>query len=90
MIRKTILIVAAAAALGTTALAPTTASAAGGGWHGHHHHGHGHGHSHRWHRGFGFYGPAFPVYAGYRDCTMKKRWVATPRGERLRWVQVCY
>jgi hypothetical protein len=88
MIRKTILIVAAAAALGTTALAPTTASAAGGGWHGHHHHGHGH--SHRWHRGFGFYGPAFPVYAGYRDCTMKKRWVATPRGERLRWVQVCY
>jgi hypothetical protein len=88
MIRKTILIVAAAAALGTTALAPTPASAAGGGWHGHHHHGHGH--SHRWHRGFGFYGPAFPVYAGYRDCTMKKRWVATPRGERLRWVQVCY
>jgi hypothetical protein len=88
MIRKTILIVAAAAALGATSLAPTAASAAGGGWHGHHHHGHGH--SHRWHRGFGFYGPAFPVYAGYRDCTMKKRWVATPRGERLRWVRVCY
>jgi hypothetical protein len=87
MIRKTILIVAAAAALGATALSPSVAAAKGKGWHGHHH---GHGYHHKFHRGFGFYGPAFPVYAGYRDCVMKKRWVATPRGERLRWVRVCY
>jgi len=30
-----------------------------------------------------------PTYA-YGGCVMKKRWVDTPYGTRLRWVRVCY
>jgi hypothetical protein len=81
MLRKTILAIAAAAALGTAALAPTSASAWGGhgGWHGGGWHGGG------WHRGWGpgFYGP------GYGGC-MVRRWVYTPYGPVLRWVNRCY
>jgi len=85
MFRKSLLALAAVAALGTAALAPTSASAwhpKHGGWHGHHH-----GH-HGWHRGvaFGVFGPAY----AYGGCVMKKRWVDTPYGTRLRWVRVCY
>ncbi|MBX3554198.1 MAG: hypothetical protein KIT85_11800 [Pseudolabrys sp.] len=82
MFRKSLLALAAVAALGTAALAPTSASAWHGGWHGHHH-----GH-HGWHRGIGF-GVFGPTYA-YGGCVMKKRWVDTPYGTRLRWVRVCY
>lgn len=83
MFRKSLLALAAVAALGAAALAPTSASAwHGGGWHGHHH-----GH-HGWHRGVGF-GVFGPTYA-YGGCVMKKRWVDTPYGTRLRWVRVCY
>lgn len=82
MFRKSLLALAAVAALGAAALAPTSASAwHGGGWHGHHGH-------HGWHRGVGF-GVFGPNYA-YGGCVMKKRWVDTPYGTRLRWVRVCY
>jgi hypothetical protein len=78
MLRKTILALTAAAALGATALAPTSASAWGwhGGWYG-------------WHGGW--HGPAFRVYAGpvYGGC-MVRTWVATPYGPALRWVNRCY
>jgi hypothetical protein len=60
MIRKTLLGLAAVAALGTAALAPTSASAWG---FGHHHHGWGHGF------GFGIYAPT--VVAA--DCYLVKR-----------------
>lgn len=75
MLRKTILALTAAAALGAAALAPTSASAWGwhGGWYG------------GWHR------PAFRVYfgPGYGGC-MVRTWVATPYGPALRWVNRCY
>ncbi len=80
MLRKTMLAIAAAAALGATALAPTSASAWGfhGGWHG------------GWHggRGFVFSGPIFagPVY----DSCLVQTWVQTPHGPALRWVNRCY
>ncbi len=84
MFRKTILALAAIGALGAAALAPTSASAWGG-WHG------GWGH----HRHFGgFWGPRFGFYAGpayaygYDSC-LRRRWVATPFGMRLRVVNVC-
>jgi Spy/CpxP family protein refolding chaperone len=76
MLRKTILALAATAALGAAALSPTAASAHwGGGWH--------HG---GWYRG-----PFVRVYAGpgYGGC-MVRRWVYTPYGPALRWVNVCY
>ena len=82
MLRKTILALAAAAALGATALAPTSAFAWGGhggwGWHG------------GWH-GPGFRAFAGPVYAGpvYGGCLVRT-WVATPYGPALRWVNRCY
>ncbi len=83
MFRKITLALVATAALGTAALAPTSASAWSGGWHGHHNH-----HRHWGPRyNVGFYGPA---YAAYDGCYMKKRWVQTPFGARLRWVKVCY
>ncbi len=80
MLRKTILALSAAAALGATALAPTSASAWGfhGGWHG------------------GWHGPGFRVFAGpvfagpvYDGCLVRT-WVATPYGPALRWVNRCY
>jgi hypothetical protein len=85
MLRKLILTVATAASLGAAALAPTTASAHwGGGWGGHWGHWGGWGH--------GFYRPGITVYAGpigYGGCVVR-RWVATPYGPVLRWVNVCY
>jgi hypothetical protein len=78
MLRKIILALATTAALGTAALAPTSASAhwgwGGGGWHG----------------GWGYH-PFFRVYAGpvYDGCTVR-RWVYTPYGPVLRWVNRCY
>ena len=78
MLRKTILALSTAAALGATALAPTSAFALGGhggwGWHG---------------SGFRvFSGPVFagPVY----DACLVRTWVATPYGPALRWVNRCY
>jgi hypothetical protein len=87
MFRKTILAIAATAALGAAALAPTTASA--GGWHGKHH-GHHH-HHHFKHRHYGFNSYYAPVYAGYvGGCVWKKRWVNTYHGSYKKWVKVCY
>ena len=80
MFRKLILGAAAAATLGLTALAPTAASAGPWGWHHHRHWGWGH-------------GPrvAFVVGApGAGPGCMVKRWVPTPYGYRLRWVNRCY
>ena len=82
MIRKSILALAAVAALGLTAAGSTDALAKGkgghhgGGWHKHHHHHHG---GHHWRRGFriGFYAPA------YEECYK----VVTRRG---RIKLVCY
>lgn len=72
MLRKLLLAVTAAAALGAAALAPTAASAA--------HWGH-------WRGGWFGWGPyAGPVYS---SCVVK-RWVRTPWGPRVRWVNVCY
>jgi len=77
MLRKTILALAASATLGAAALAPNSASAywgGYGGWHG------------GWHR------PYVRVYAGpvyYGGC-MVRRWVYTPYGPTLRWVNRCY
>jgi hypothetical protein len=79
MLRKMILALAASATLGAAALAPTAASAWGGhpGWHG------------GWHGGWGR--PFVRVYAGpgYGGC-MVRRWVYTPYGPVLRWVNRCY
>jgi hypothetical protein len=77
MLRKAILGLAAAASLGAAALVPTAASAhwhGGWGWHGH------------WGPGVGFYvgGP------GYYDSCLRRQWVGTPYGPRLRWINVCY
>jgi hypothetical protein len=77
MLRKIILAVTAAAALGATALAPSSASAWGFHpyWHGYYH---------------GWYGPRV-VFAGpgYDGC-MVRTWVQTPGGPMLRWVNRCY
>ena len=79
MLRKTILALAATAAIGTATLAPTSASA----W----------GFHPGFHAGFfGWHGPAIRVYAGgpgYGGC-MVRRWVATPFGPEVRWVNRCY
>lgn len=77
MLRKTILALTAGVALGVAALAPNAASAKPFGWGGGWHHG--------WH-GVGIF--AGPVVYGY-DC-MVQRWVRTPYGPRLRWVNICY
>ncbi len=76
MLRKSMIALATTATLGAAALAPTTASAHWGGWGG-------------WHGGW--QGPAFRIYAGpvYDGC-MVRRWVYTPYGAVLRWVNVCY
>ena len=77
MLRKIILAVTAAAALGATALAPTSASAWGFHpyWHGYYH---------------GWYGPRI-VFGGpgYGGCVVRE-WVPTPGGPVLRWVNRCY
>ncbi len=78
MLRKIILAVSAAAALGAAALAPTSASAWG--------HGHWHGY-HGWHGGYGFYGPAY--VASGPDCYRVRRVVDTVYGPRVRRVVVC-
>jgi hypothetical protein len=81
MLRKLMLTLATAATLGAAVLAPNAASAAP--W------GHGHGwYGHGWH-GHGWYG--FRPYIGpvYSSCAVR-RWVPTPWGPRLRWVNVCY
>ncbi len=80
MFRKLTLAVVTAAALGAAALAPTSASAWG--WHG------------GWHHGWGWGGPRVfvggpVVYGAYGGC-MRQRWIGTPWGPRLRWVNVCY
>jgi len=80
MFRKAVL--AAMIALGAAALTPTTASAHGRGWHGHFGH----------HYVRGAWGPRFhaaPAYVGYYPC-LRKRWMATPWGMRLRTVNICY
>jgi hypothetical protein len=75
MLRKTLLAIAATAAIGTAALAPTSASAHwGGGWHG------------GWYGFHPFVTIGGPVYDG---CTVQ-RWVHTRHGNELRWVNVCY
>jgi len=75
MLRKTFLALATCVTLGVAALAPTSASAYWGGG---------------WHDGWG-YRPGFRVYAGpiYGGCTVR-RWVYTPYGPALRWVNRCY
>jgi len=77
MIRKSFLALAAVAALGVAALAPTAASA------------------HYWHGGWGwhhYWGPRVGLYVGpgYSDSCLRRQWVGTPYGPRLRWVNVCY
>jgi hypothetical protein len=77
MLRKMILAISAAAALGAAALAPTSASA----W-GYHPYWHGY-----WH---GWYGPRVVVGGpGYGGC-MVREWVPTAGGPVLRWVNRCY
>jgi hypothetical protein len=75
MLRKTLLVAAAAASLGLVALAPTSASA--GGWHGHRHGFHG-----GWH--------GFKVYSGYGyNSCYRKRVFYTDYGPVVKWVNVC-
>jgi hypothetical protein len=74
MFRKTILALTAVASIGAAALAPTAASA------------------HYWHGGGHFWGPHVGFYVGgpgYDSC-LRRQWVGTPYGPRLRWVNVCY
>ena len=75
MLRKTMFALAACVTLGAAALAPTSASAHWGGG--------------GWYGGW--HGPVIRVYAGpvYGGC-MVRRWVYTPYGPALRWVNRCY
>lgn len=83
MLRKTLLALAATAALGLAAFTPTSASAHWhGGWHG------GWGHHHHFWGGPRFYFGG-PAYVAYNPC-LRRRWVPTPYGLRLRLVNVCY
>jgi hypothetical protein len=84
MIRKTILALAATAALGAAALAPTSASA---GWHGGHW-------GHHWGHGFGGYGYGIGYglglsYVDTGSCYVVKKLVATDFGMQVRRVTVC-
>lgn len=82
MLRKIMLTLATGAAIGAAALSPTTASAHWGG-----------GHWGHWgHWGWGWGRPGIHVYAApvvYGGC-MVRRWVYTPWGPRVRWVNRCY
>ena len=83
MIRKILFAVAATVALGTATLSVSSAPASAWGFkHHHHHHGH-------WHGGFRFYGGPVGL-VGYNGGCYVKRWVSTPYGLKLRWVNVCY
>ena len=78
MFRKTVLAIAATAALGVAALAPTTASAYHNGW------------NHRSHNpgfSFRFYTPGHYAYAP--RCYIKRQRVHTHWGWRWRSVRVC-
>ena len=75
MLRKIILTLTATAAIGTAALAPTSASAWWGGYH-------------PWRGGYAFHAPV-GYGPGYGGC-MVRRWVYTPYGPALRWVNRCY
>lgn len=82
MFRKTILAIAATAALGVAALAPTAASASHRDWDG--------GWRHRSQGpsfSFGFVSPRYYAYAP--RCYTSRRWVETRWGWRLRNVHVC-
>jgi hypothetical protein len=74
MLRKTILALAASAALGVAALAPTSASAFG--WHG------------GWGWGPGF--RVYIGGQGYYGGCMVRRVFYTPYGPVVRWVNRCY
>ena len=79
MLRKTILALTAAAALGGAALAPTSASAwgfHGGGFHG------------GWHGGF--IGPTIVLGGPVYDSCLAQVWVNGPNGPVLRTVNRCY
>jgi len=80
MLRKTILAITAAVALGATALAPTSASAWG--WHG------------GWHGGYGgyggWYGPRVVIAGPVYDGCMVRTWVPGPYGPVPRWINRCY
>jgi hypothetical protein len=81
MIRKILFAVAATVALGAATLSVSSAPASAWGFkHHHHHHGH-------WHGGFRFYGGPVGLVGG--GCYVK-RWVSTPYGLKVRWVNVCY
>lgn len=86
MFRKAILVLAATAALGATALAPVSASARDSdNWRNHHH-----SRDHRWHRpavSFRFYAPR--AYAYVPRCHFVRRWVHNYWGWHLRRVEVC-
>jgi hypothetical protein len=82
MLRKTILALAATAALGAAALAPNSASAWG--WHPYWHP--------YWHGGWGW-SPGVRVYVGgpgyYGGCYVRRVFF-TPYGPVVRWVNRCY
>ena len=90
MLRKTIIVLFAVAAVGL--VSPSLASAAG-----HHHHGGFHGGGFRGGGfggfGFGIGGYGYPYgYGGYYDdggCYLVRQRVMTPYGWRLRRIQVC-
>jgi hypothetical protein len=77
MFRKTIIAIAATAAIGVAALTPTAAAA------------HWHGHGHYWHGGYrvGIYVPT--TYVASPDCYTVKRTVLTSVGPRPRYFTVC-
>jgi hypothetical protein len=78
MSRNTLLALTASVAIAGAALAPVSASA---------HPGFGFGHAFG---GFGYY-HGIGIYAGpVYDTCLVQRWVNTPHGLVLRWVNVCY
>jgi hypothetical protein len=94
MIRKTMIALAAVAALGTAFVATEASARSGGhGFGGHHGFSGGGFRHHGFHRGFfgsgfGFYGYPYSAYYGYDGCYQVRR-VPTPWGWRWRRVWVC-